>query len=232
MFSLARASGAAVPFLLDTEMVLLWPLTLGGLGIVENHLLQGRSGPFQEAMGAVLAGDAKDQKYRESSIAEHASVDLRKVLIWLATDPGVLLSLWLCLRQSKDWGECARLVRGWNQTETLEFQMLRNQISGLDSMGDIEWATPESHSINENDEINWKKGFRAACEMGQCNLPDVSNLTLFQYRILLASEAAISKPIAMPKKQERQLRQRAHDVFNKHKRVTRGQDAGNTRTRY
>lgn len=214
MFSLARAVGAGVPFLLGQDMVLLHPITIGDLGAIENYLLQGRSAAFIDAMAAVKTGDEKDRKYRIAAIAEATSIDLTDILGWLSTEPGILMSLWLSLRGSKSWLECANLIGGWSNDDAFEFVAVRNQISAFDSMSDVEWASKVSrNSVNQNEMPNWKRGFKIACDMGQCSLADIGKLTLFQYRSLIASESEVNKPATIPRKQHRRLRQRAEQIL-------------------
>lgn len=204
MYSIARATGAGIPLPICGEMTLLHPLRIKDIGAIENYLLAGRSEVAVTVSGIAASiseiGEVSDQLYE--SLSDSASLNVAAILRWIDTADGICMTLWMCLRGLRTWEECQRIVRGWSGAEAARFLFARNQISGVDFLSGYEWCRsiiPEEDAPDdkENGPINWKHGVRAACDMGQCNMADVGELTLFQFKMLLADEKQLNRSTEM-----------------------------------
>jgi hypothetical protein len=207
MFSIARASGAPIPFpLVGSDMELLYPLTIGDLGAVENWMLSARVGLAAEFVMAVADPDGYLGSDHEQALAKSTSFSRSEIVRFLSTSTGVVLSLWLCLRRSRSWTDCNAIASNWSHEELQRFASVRDMISGLDYFADTEWPyiekqyreIMEAERTQDDTEYNWKLGFRRASDMGQCNFADISRLTLFQYQTLVASDKAMMRHAEIP----------------------------------
>jgi hypothetical protein len=207
--SLARACGSPIPFRLDGDMTLLHPLTLGDLGIIENHLLE----ESLEVSAAFEAASLDEKGFlteeQRRALADGCVVPLSKIRAFLRSVQGATMSLWLCLRCQRAWKQCAADIQGWKPEETSHFCLVRDTISGLNTLAEHEWPQLPRKTLDEMERLGtlqemaakpkqWKQGMSIAADMGKCNFADIPRMTIFQYQILTSTAKRLDGIAELP----------------------------------
>jgi hypothetical protein len=217
--ALSRAIGAGAPVVLDGRTYMLAPLTLEKFGFCENAILMRRLTPM-DLIEPTLA-TMKDPALRKE-IAAVAEKELRgkpmlrivtssEMEAWLHSGDGARLTCWLCLRNNHPTRcemleDAVAIYEAATSREQADFLKVRNHVSGLSLLCELDWPREEDFLPPEVMErrrraeaargyrrANWRLNFRKIIGdgLGGIGWDDIRGMTLYQWRLLASEEKTL-----------------------------------------